>query len=256
MPCSSFSQLQSLNKGTRTIQAPEGNDSLERERIGNKLADAVALLCEAQHSVGGFFSIENPKTSFAWLYHPIARLLDFSFDVVFDQCMFGLAPPNTTTQCHICKPTQPPHIPTQRGPATSGTSSQPTSTLCSCSSCLRIRKPTRSRTNLYSLQKLEHKCDGMHRHHPCYGSVKTSFDRTIARVMPMHAITLVFEFLKRIQIRATTSRFTNTKTRRTRTQSGSWLAGCSGRGRTPLCWNMWRLGWLANVALCCCVRRR
>ena len=93
MPCSSFSVLQNLNGGTRSLACPEGDSSLDREVIGNLLADSVAKLCAALAKVGGFYSIENPLSSYLWGYGPIAKLRRSSFDVDFHQCAYGLSPP-------------------------------------------------------------------------------------------------------------------------------------------------------------------
>ena len=98
MPCSSVSLLQNFNKGTRTSLRPEGDGSLEREELGNRLADAVCLLVQAQHEVGGYFSIENPRFFHFLEYASIRELFKFCCPVYFDQCMYGLAPPNSNNQ--------------------------------------------------------------------------------------------------------------------------------------------------------------
>ena len=93
LPCSRFSRLQNLSGGTRTADRPEGDGSRQNEVIGNQLADEVAELCWCLHSMGCYFSIENPASSLVWGYAPIESLLEIGFDVCFDQCEFGLVPP-------------------------------------------------------------------------------------------------------------------------------------------------------------------
>jgi len=160
MPCSSFSLLQNLNKGTRTSSRPEGDGSLERERLGNRLADAVCLLCRAQHEIGGYFSIENPRSSFLWKYAPVSELFEFCSSVCFDQCMFGLAPPNS--------------MPTNKPTKTSNSTVTASQSISTPKTCVRIKKPTRILTNLSALKALERPCDKSHQHVACMGSVKTA----------------------------------------------------------------------------------
>ena len=140
IPCSSFSVIQNLNQGTRSIENPSGDGSLERELVGNKFADTVSMLCNALQEVGAFYSLENPRSSYLWRYSPISKLLDHAVDVDFDQCAYGLAPPGV-----ICKKSD---------------------------SCSRIKKPTRVRTNLLQLQHLARKWSCAHKHFTCLGSVK------------------------------------------------------------------------------------
>ena len=71
MPCSSFCRLQHLNGGTRTTSCPAGDNTLDREILGNNLADIVSLLCRALHDVGCYYSNENPRFALSWLYLPI-----------------------------------------------------------------------------------------------------------------------------------------------------------------------------------------
>ena len=138
LPCSSWSSLQHLNGGTRRQTRPQGDGSLHRELLGNLQATRVAQLCEAQHVLGKFYSIENPAYSHVWGFGPIAALSSHAIDVVFDQCEYGLAPPQDSEFAH-----------------------------------LRIKKPTKLRTNLECLRKLECRCQHGHQHFACRGSVKT-----------------------------------------------------------------------------------
>ena len=97
----------------------------------------MSELCWLLHSRGSFFSLENPRSSYAWDYAPIAALLEIGHDVDFDQCMYDLLPPHMTKE----------------GGAF-------------------IKKATRVRTNLESLKGLAVKCDKSHPHFTCLGQVK------------------------------------------------------------------------------------
>ena len=66
-PCNSWGPLfQNFGPGTRTIDVPEGDGTVESEREGNLLAYVTMLLCIALHLMGGFFWIENPLRSYLW----------------------------------------------------------------------------------------------------------------------------------------------------------------------------------------------
>ena len=183
MPCSSFSLLQNLNKGTRSTLRPQGDDSLEREKLGNRLAIVVCLLCRAQHDMGNFFSIENPRSSFLWKFGPVQELVELFDSVDFDQCMYGLEPPNSNfpqpqeptpiSKSNFPQPQEPTPTSKSKLRRTAGvfktTASKSTSTVCLCK---RIKKPTRVLTNLKCLNVLARKCDN---HVACMGSVKTAF---------------------------------------------------------------------------------
>ena len=55
MPCSSFSTLQNLNHGTRSLENPGGDGTLSREVLGNKLGDVVSMLCLELLKIGRHF---------------------------------------------------------------------------------------------------------------------------------------------------------------------------------------------------------
>ena len=122
-------------------------------------------MCKIFHKAGCFFSIENPRTSYAWKYGPIHDLLEFGFDVHFDQCMYELLPPHLrdTTSSHSSKiplkPTQPKSNSNFHGKTTKPTF---------------IKKPTTVRTNVAALAGLSLACSRQHEHFLCCGSVKTS----------------------------------------------------------------------------------
>ena len=136
IPCSSWSCLQQLNKGTRSLDRPAGNGTLEREQKGNQQAVRVAFLCNLQIQLGRFYSIENPHSSYLWKFVPIVELL--GQEVRFDQCAYGLRPP----------------------PAVGFPSS-------------RIKKGTILKTNMIELSSLARACQNDHKHFRCIGSVKT-----------------------------------------------------------------------------------
>jgi hypothetical protein len=137
LPCSSWSCIQLMNGGSRRLGFSEGDSLNPKEVEANSLADAVARLCWLQHRAGGYFTIENPDSSYVWSYQPIASLLRCCVDVVFDQCTYMLRPPHHA----------------------------------SLDADTRIRKRTRIRTNLVLLQKLGQQCTGGHTHFHCLGSV-------------------------------------------------------------------------------------
>ena len=145
MPCSSFPRLQNLNGGARTTSCPAGDGTLDREILGNKLADVVSLLCRALHDVGCYFSIENPRFALSRLYTPVCDLVDISFDVDFDQSMFGLAPPHVGVSQVQPQPTS---FKLQFPKSQAVTQPSQHNLTCLSPSCLRIKKPTRVRTNL------------------------------------------------------------------------------------------------------------
>jgi len=95
IPCSSWGPLSRSNNGTRSKSCPAGDGTLARENTGNQEADFVAELCVLLASVGGFWSIENPQSSYLFHYAPILSLFELSDAQIvhFDQCMYGLRPP-------------------------------------------------------------------------------------------------------------------------------------------------------------------
>ena len=96
MPCGSFSLMQNMNGGTRSALNPEGDNSLKRERIGNEIANRTYYLCRILLEHGNFFTIENPKTCWAWHLKSMKTLqqLPRVEGVVFDQCCYGLKIPD------------------------------------------------------------------------------------------------------------------------------------------------------------------
>jgi hypothetical protein len=137
MPCSSFSQIQRLNSGTRTKERPEGDGSRPNEEEGNLLAEGVVLLCEALVGKGGFYSIENPLSSRFWELECLRGLMAEHCCVVFDQCEYGLTPPGIMISAGV-----------------------------------RIKKSTKLLTNMKELCVLNRSCLGSHEHFRCLGSVR------------------------------------------------------------------------------------
>ena len=107
-PCASWSTLQKLNGGTRTLACPSGDGSSAKERLENEQAKIAARLCLLQHSVGNYFSIETPARSMIWNFPDILELSPIANKVLFDQCCFGLKPPpndHDNDSVRIRKPT-------------------------------------------------------------------------------------------------------------------------------------------------------
>ena len=96
-PCKTFSCARRSDrfgkvKKLRSRKHPEGFEPKPRVvREGNLLAARSAQLAMLQYKAGGWFSIENPATSFMWIYAPVRRLLKLEGVQLLagDQCMFG-----------------------------------------------------------------------------------------------------------------------------------------------------------------------
>ena len=100
IPCKSWGPAARLNKCTRSGDCPGGDGSLERELLGNRLADVVGQLCQLLIDNGGYYSIENPAGSYLFKYAPICRLIGQLFN--FCQCAYGLVLPGAQ-QHHYCR---------------------------------------------------------------------------------------------------------------------------------------------------------
>lgn len=98
IPCPSWANANTLNKGTRRPDLLEGDGTLERELLGNRQADIVAYLCTLLVEAGGYFSIENPHNSYVFKYAKIAALADITstYTMLFDYCQYGLRPPGAS----------------------------------------------------------------------------------------------------------------------------------------------------------------
>jgi hypothetical protein len=139
VPCSSWSALQNLNSGSRTVRQPEGSGTVPSEIHANCLVKRVVRLCFLLVQHGAFFSIENPKSSKLWHFQPMVALAEGHHFVTFDQCMHGLVDPRD------CRDK---------------------------AKVARVRKSTSLLTNMHSLRKLESRCDGRHEHIRCWGTAK------------------------------------------------------------------------------------
>ena len=140
MPCGSFSILQGLNKGTRTKTKPEGNGALRREIIGNEILHRTVYLCKLLKENGSFFTIENPKSSYAWDMAAMRDLLDSDncSKVDLDQCEYGLYIPDELGELGLAK------------------------------------KSTCFGGNLPGLSHMSRKCQKLHKHVQVIGSVRTA----------------------------------------------------------------------------------
>ena len=94
--CRSWGSLNVFNKGTRTSLNPYGAGSLEREVVGNLQLTNMMILVRALLAAGRLFSIENPFRSHLWQTKEMLWLAEQAdvFFVRFDQCEFGLRPPD------------------------------------------------------------------------------------------------------------------------------------------------------------------
>jgi len=131
-----------MNGGTRRSFRPGGDGSRPKEEQGNRKACVTARLCRALQAVGGFWTIENPQSSFLFQYAPIAALYGYPgvSDVCFDQCEYELRPPG-------------------------GLSNQ------------RVKKPTRLLGNVPGLSRLARRCSHTHEHVHALGSVRVNGQR-------------------------------------------------------------------------------
>ena len=105
LPCGSFSILQHSNKGTRRKTKPAGDGLLEREVIGNELLRRTCILIEALEKAGNWWTLENPKTSYAWLMPRLEKKLgeEHVKIAVMHQCAYGLRLKNDSGEFGPCK---------------------------------------------------------------------------------------------------------------------------------------------------------
>ena len=105
LPCASFSILQHSNGGTRRKNLPEGDGSLERERLGNELLRRTLILISILEANGNRWTLENPSSSYVWLMPAFQKWLisQKCKSVVFDQCSYGLKLLGTDGKYGPCK---------------------------------------------------------------------------------------------------------------------------------------------------------
>ncbi len=75
LPCTSWSSMQMMNRGSRRSWIPRGDGTHPKEIEANEMAVAISRLCWLQLRTGGLFSIENPRTSHVWRYPAVEALL-------------------------------------------------------------------------------------------------------------------------------------------------------------------------------------
>ena len=117
---------------------------------GNKQVKRMLQLIQAQSDVGNFWAFEQPKSSYMLRVPEVLQLLEQPqvSKVLFDQCAFGLRPPDYD-----------PHEGTDK----------------------RVKKPTALVTNLPHTECLARKCDGKHVHVHAIGSCKGSSGKHVKR---------------------------------------------------------------------------
>ena len=122
-----------MNGGTRRREAPRGTGELKKEIDANLLLDRVLIMIGAIEKLGGFWTIENPASSYLWLEDSVAALCrrPGTVTVRFDQCAYGL-----------------------KGIDADGTF---------------VKKPTQIIGNLELLENLERNCPKNHVHTHCLG---------------------------------------------------------------------------------------
>ena len=128
-----------MNGGARWAHCPMGDGSLVREKKGNLQLAQVARMIKSLLSRGAYFPLENPSSSFLFKTEVICEILksESCFLVTFDQCMYGLVPPD-------------------RIPGVDR----------------RVEKSTTILTNIPQLKQLQRSCDGQHVHVQAIGHVK------------------------------------------------------------------------------------
>ena len=134
------------NQGTRTKSNPQGDGILKREVEGNRqLAEAFRLMVVLRELTIPF-TLENPHDSFLWYSNEIAELRSWPEwnEVMFDQCMYKLRPPDWDRVADI-----------------------------------RVRKRTKIGGTLANLKSLRRICDGCHHHSIAFGSVRVNGKRIV-----------------------------------------------------------------------------
>ena len=94
--CRTFSQLYRLfGLGTRSAARPEGDGSNRDEALANEDAAWMCKFLGLVSRAGGWFTLENPASSYLWHLDSIKNLQAqvATYRVHVDQCMFGLRSP-------------------------------------------------------------------------------------------------------------------------------------------------------------------
>ena len=107
-------------------------ENFTNEMIGNLQLEKMLILIRKFLELGIHISIENPLSSFIWKVEELEKLKSefHLLEVVFDQCMFGLKPPD-----HASSPGDN-----------------------------RVKKPTKLLTSVPFLRQLATRCDRLHDH--------------------------------------------------------------------------------------------
>lgn len=94
-----------MNKGTRSSQQPLGNGALRREIVGDEIMHRTLHLCKLLHEHGSKFTLENPRTSYAWMTPKVVDLISSCGCTVvhFDQCQYGLKIPDSNNILGLAK---------------------------------------------------------------------------------------------------------------------------------------------------------
>lgn len=105
LPCGSFSILQHSNHGTRRKGIPQGDGSLLREVIGNKILNRTLKLISILEKAGNYWTLENPRSSYVWLMPGIAEKLENPNyrEAIMHQCAYGLRLKGTDGTYGPCK---------------------------------------------------------------------------------------------------------------------------------------------------------
>lgn len=105
LPCGSFSILQHSNGGTRRKDNPSGDNTLEREIVGNELLRRTLVLIDLIEKAGSWWTLENPKTSYAWHMPNMKKKLNHRGVIAasMHQCAYGLRLPDSHGEYGPCK---------------------------------------------------------------------------------------------------------------------------------------------------------
>ena len=101
-PCRAWALANTLNGGTRRNGCPDGsNNPLPREQHANSQAKFVFEICLLLSQHGGWWTVENPRSSYLFLSKYYRQLCTGSalFLVLFDQCSYGLKLPGGPPRC-------------------------------------------------------------------------------------------------------------------------------------------------------------
>ena len=105
LPCGSFSILQHSNGGTRRVTCPEGDGSLPREVLGNKLLERTLILIDSLEKHGNFWTLESPASSYAWRMPGLKERMSDGKHLIalLHQCACGLKLKDSEGKWGPCK---------------------------------------------------------------------------------------------------------------------------------------------------------